>query len=90
MFIVAKPPKPFTYTAKNTARRQAVIADYNEEINALYNAVEESTQTSIPPPSDWSLGNITNFVRAVVSKVLLHTVQDDGDNFQHGCDRFVI
>ncbi|PCH43993.1 acetyl-CoA synthetase-like protein, partial [Wolfiporia cocos MD-104 SS10] len=74
MITVAKPSKLFMYTAKNTARRQAVINDYEEEINALYDIVEESTQSSIPPPSHWDIVSAIEFVRAVVVKVLGHTV----------------
>lgn len=49
MIIVAKPTKPFTYTAKNTARRQAILTDYSDDILAVYETVEESTQANIPP-----------------------------------------
>ncbi|KAH9934352.1 uncharacterized protein B0H18DRAFT_556620 [Fomitopsis serialis] len=86
MIIVAKPSKPFTYTAKSTARRQAVIDDYADEINVVYNKVEESTQSSIPPPSQWDILTTLDFVRAVINKVLVHRVEDDDDVFQHGCD----
>lgn len=89
MIIVAKPSKPFTYTAKSTARRQAVIADYEDEINAVYDKVEESTQSNIPPPAQWDVVSTTDFVRAVVNKVLRQTVNDDDDLFEHGCDRSV-
>ncbi|KZT01340.1 acetyl-CoA synthetase-like protein [Laetiporus sulphureus 93-53] len=86
MILVSKPSKPFTYTAKNTARRQAVIDDYEEEINAAYDLVEESTQSSIPPPRRWDIVTTTKFVRAVVSKISVHHVQDSDDLFEHGCD----
>ncbi|KZT66300.1 acetyl-CoA synthetase-like protein [Daedalea quercina L-15889] len=86
MILVAKPDKPFTYTAKNTARRQAVINDYEDEINALYDTVAESTQSSIPTPEVWDLVATTDFVREVVGKVLRSSVQDDDDLFQNGCD----
>ncbi|KAJ7819956.1 hypothetical protein B0H14DRAFT_3089317 [Mycena olivaceomarginata] len=39
MILVSKPNKPFTYTAKMTARRQAIITDYEDEIAELYDAV---------------------------------------------------
>ncbi|KZT66436.1 hypothetical protein DAEQUDRAFT_739999 [Daedalea quercina L-15889] len=86
MIIVAKPSKPFTYTAKGTVRRQAVIDEYSAEINSLYDQVEESTQFSIPPPSHWDVVTATGFVRSVISKVLVHSVGDDDDIFEHGCD----
>ncbi|KAI0070275.1 acetyl-CoA synthetase-like protein [Panus rudis PR-1116 ss-1] len=36
MILVVKPSKPFAYTVKNTARRQAIINEYESEIDALY------------------------------------------------------
>jgi hypothetical protein len=89
MIIVASPSKPFTYTAKNTARRQAIISDYEVEINAVYAAVEESTQADLPPPHDWGLSSTIPFVRAVVGRVLKHRVKDTDDIFQKGCDRYL-
>ncbi|KAH9840963.1 uncharacterized protein C8Q71DRAFT_854811 [Rhodofomes roseus] len=86
MILVSKPSKPFTYTAKGTARRQAIIIDYEPEIERLYQAIEESTQSSIAAPRQWDVVTTTDFVRAVVGKVLVHSVQDTDDLFQHGCD----
>lgn len=89
MIIVVNPSKPFQFTAKNTARRQAAINDYADEIKALYATVEESTQVELPPPSEWDIYSTTVFVRTVVRNVLKQEVGDHDDIFQHGCDRFV-
>ncbi|KAF8200278.1 hypothetical protein BJ912DRAFT_1020035 [Pholiota molesta] len=86
MILVAKPDKPFQYTAKSTARRQAIIKQYEDEIEAVYNAVEATTQANIPLPEEWNIISTTSFVRAVVNGVLVRYVQDDDDIFQHGCD----
>ncbi|KAI0926217.1 hypothetical protein AcV5_008731 [Taiwanofungus camphoratus] len=86
MILVAKPSKPFQYTAKGTVRRGVTLEDYKDEIDALYNAVEESAQSNIPPPARWDIGSATDFVRAVVGKVMVHAVQGGDDIFQHGCD----
>jgi hypothetical protein len=88
MILVAKPDKPFQYTAKSTARRQAIIKQYEDEIEAVYNAVEATTQANIPLPEEWNIISTTSFVRAVVNGVLVRYVQDDDDIFQHGCDRY--
>ncbi|KLO14348.1 acetyl-CoA synthetase-like protein [Schizopora paradoxa] len=40
MVLLAKPSKPFLYTAKNTTRRQAIIDEYEEEIDALYHQTQ--------------------------------------------------
>lgn len=87
MIIVTDPAKPFTYTAKNTLRRQAIVAEYDPEIEALYAAVDETTQADLSPPTSWDLPSTTDFVRAVVTRVLKQPVKDNDDIFQQSCDR---
>lgn len=87
MIVIAGPHKPFSYTAKGTTRRPIVIAEYADEIEAAYIAVEESSQTHVDPPADWNVEGSTEFARRVVTQVLGHEVTDDDDIFQHGCDR---
>lgn len=90
MIVVASPDKPLQYTAKNTARRQVIIKEYEAEIEALYRTVEETTQTQIGSPTKWSLSSIRLFVRNVVKNVIQYKqLADDQDFFQYGCDRFV-
>ena len=57
MITVSTPEKPFTYTAKNTPRRHAIIREYEPEIDALYAAVDESTQADIEPPHSWNFAS---------------------------------
>ena len=89
MIIVSKPSKPFQYTAKNTPRRQTIINEYEEEINALYDAIADSSQSEISAPRQWDLINTLDFVRSVVGKVLPQNLDDTVDIFQSGCDRLV-
>ncbi|KAI5119730.1 hypothetical protein M0805_008660 [Coniferiporia weirii] len=86
MIIVSSPSKPFSYTAKNTARRQFIIDDYEEEIEAAYKAVSESTRSDIPLPPNWELPHALDFVRSVTEKVMKRTVTVEVDIFQSGCD----
>lgn len=86
MIIVSSASKPFTFTAKNSVRRQAIIREYDEEIKALYTAVDETGRADIPSPIVWDLSGSLVFVRAVVHKVMKKEVSDEGDLFQHGCD----
>ncbi|KAF4612641.1 hypothetical protein D9613_011797 [Agrocybe pediades] len=86
MILVTKPSKPFQYTAKNTPRRHAMVNAYSEEIEAAYNAVADSAQAEISPPTEWDVLNTRNFVRSVVNKVLPQSIDDSADIFQHGCD----
>jgi thioester reductase-like protein len=85
MVVVASPSKPFVYTAKMTARRQAILKDYDNEINALYDAVEQTSQVDIPSPSEWTPSQSLDYVRRIVHKVMTQ-VADGIDIFQHGCD----
>lgn len=87
MILIASPSKPFTYTAKGTARRQAIIADYAEEIDTLYKAVAETTQSDIGAPDVWDLTHTLAFLRQSVTRVLAKDVGDEDDIFQYGCDR---
>lgn len=87
MIIIASPAKPFVYTAKMTARRQAILKDYEAEINALYDIIEQTSQVDIPLPVDWSPSQSFDYVRCVVHKVMAQKVADGVDIFQHGCDR---
>ena len=87
MLIVASPSKPFAYTAKMTARRQAILKDYDEEINALYDAMEQTSQSDIPLPVEWTPSQSLDYVRHIVHKVMSQEVADGVDIFQHGCDR---
>lgn len=87
MILVAIPSKPFEYTAKFSARRQAIIATYDAEIQALYDSVEETTQTDLAPPESWTIKSAKDFVRQLVNKVLKSPAADDDDIFQRGCDR---
>lgn len=86
MIIVSSPHKPFTYTAKNTARRQAILNDYEPEIEALYKAVDETSQPELEAPQSWDLEGTTEYVRTVVHKVMSFSVDDDDDIFRKGCD----
>lgn len=63
--------------------------EYEDDIDALYDAVDLSAQTSVTSPHEWSLTTAIDYVRLVVHKVIAHSVMDDDDIFQHGCDRCV-
>lgn len=87
MILVSSPRKPFVLTAKLTARRQAVIAEYEPEIDALYDAVDETAQAAKGFPNEWTEQNSLEFARNLINGVLKVPVKDDDDIFQHSCDR---
>lgn len=87
MILVSSPKKPFSLTAKLTARRQAIIAEYEPEIDALYDAVDETAQAVKYFPKEWTDQACLEFARDLVRSVLKVPVKDDDDIFQHSCDR---
>ncbi|KAJ8508691.1 hypothetical protein ONZ45_g9065 [Pleurotus djamor] len=86
MIIVTNPLKPLEFTPKGTPRRQVCLASYAAEIDALYDAVEESSQKNIQPPQEWSPAATLEFTRKVVNSVMVTPISDDEDMFQSGCD----
>lgn len=88
MIVLAIPSKPFTFTGKGSIRKSAVVADYADEIEAAYTAVEAGTSANVDAPATWTKETATDFVRAVVLKVLESKVEDNDDIFQHGADRY--
>ena len=88
MILVSSPKKPFVLTVKLTIRRQAVIAEYGPEIDALYDAVDETAQAVKYFPNEWTEQTSLEFARNLIGNVLKVSVEDDDDIFQHSCDRF--
>ncbi|EJC99755.1 acetyl-CoA synthetase-like protein [Fomitiporia mediterranea MF3/22] len=92
MIIVTSPEKPFEYTPKRTLRRQRILDAYAVEIDAVYAAVEESAQTDIGTPKDWSESSVLEFVRNVVAHTMktqkrnVQTFGDEADLFEYGLD----
>ncbi|KAF8216298.1 hypothetical protein K438DRAFT_1796975 [Mycena galopus ATCC 62051] len=86
MILVAQPNKPFSYTAKMTPRRLAVIGDYEKEISVLYDTVEDTASLNIPPLVNWDADSILDFVRHAIHSVVTNSLGDDDDIFHHGCD----
>lgn len=85
MILVASPSKAFVFTPKGTPRRAKIIADYEREIEGVYDALEEMSEYEAP--SDWSSENTLRFVTTVVEGVLKHAVKESEDIFESGCDR---
>ncbi|KAK0238145.1 hypothetical protein EDD85DRAFT_921521 [Armillaria nabsnona] len=86
MVLVSSPSKPFTYTTKNTARRLPVIEDYEDEIQALYDTVEDNILPDILSPCEWNATSVVGFIRAVVRHILKQPLSDEDDLFEYGCD----
>ncbi|KAF9025156.1 NRPS-like enzyme [Hymenopellis radicata] len=85
MILVANPSKPFEYTSKGSLRRGAIVDRYHDEIEGIYNAVDDISHAEAAPP-EWDLKNITIFVRGIVHDVLSPSVMDDMNIFDAGGD----
>ncbi|KAK0205437.1 acetyl-CoA synthetase-like protein [Desarmillaria ectypa] len=84
MIIFSDPSKPFSFNEKGLPKRAVVLKEYESEIEALYDTVEDSVE--IDPPLSWSPIASLAFIRAVVNNTLNHPVDDNDDIFEHGCD----
>ena len=89
MVIVTSPEKPFPYNIKGYPRRKWILKDYQEEISALYAAVEETAQSDVAAPAAWDEDSTRTFLRTVVERVLKKSIPDDADFFRNGCDRYI-
>jgi hypothetical protein len=88
MIIVTEDSKPMELTAKGTARRNYMLKRYEEEIDSLYKLVDSISDSGPSPPTEWTPDKTLRFVRAVVLHFLEHSVADQDDLFQQGCDRY--
>ena len=86
MLIIARPDKPFTFTGKGSIRRSAAVVDYQEEIEATYQAMEYAPSADLETPSDWTQGNTLHFIRELVSTIMQAEISSDADIFQNGAD----
>ncbi|CDO73876.1 hypothetical protein BN946_scf185016.g33 [Trametes cinnabarina] len=86
MILVADPAKPFHYNVKGLLRRKFILEDYKEEIDALYNEVENSSSSDVEAPVVWDDLATLEFVRRVVHDTLGHVISDKADIFRSGGD----
>ncbi|KAI0357816.1 acetyl-CoA synthetase-like protein [Trametes cingulata] len=86
MILVASPSKPFQFNVKGLPRRAIILAQYQEEIEALYREVEESAQSDLRRPETWDASSTLSFIRAVVEHTLDRSIPDDADIFRNGGD----
>ncbi len=89
MIIVTHPSKPFTFTAKGTPRRQAILTAYSKEIDTAYEAVDKTFVSNIPAPQKWIIDDITGWIRRIVQSLLRTDAQisDTQNFFAVGVDR---
>ncbi|SJL14871.1 uncharacterized protein ARMOST_18346 [Armillaria ostoyae] len=86
MILIAKPSKPFEFTAKGTLRRNAILKAYEQEIEDLYKAIDSVSQTDVVIPQLWTLKNVMTMIRDIVTAVFERKVGDTDDIFVVGGD----
>ncbi|KAF8998105.1 hypothetical protein BDQ17DRAFT_1362450 [Cyathus striatus] len=89
MIIIAGSNRPFDCTDKRYPKRHAIIREYKEEIEKLYNGTDVEIITddydmSIGDGSD--LNTVKDFIRSVVSLTMSRTIRDDDNIFSCGAD----
>ncbi|SJL14868.1 uncharacterized protein ARMOST_18343 [Armillaria ostoyae] len=89
MVLVAKPSKPFEFTAKGTLRRNAILKAYEQEIEDLYKAVDGVSQTDVVIPQLWTLKNVMTMIREIVTAIFERKVDDTDDIFVAGGDSLI-
>ncbi|KAF5351512.1 hypothetical protein D9758_007194 [Tetrapyrgos nigripes] len=88
MILVTHPDKPFQRTPKGSPKRNAVLKDYAEEIEAAYTAFDESSQTQFDPPKSWNAEDCISFIHVAFQSIMKGDSElgDEDDIFQRGCD----
>lgn len=86
MILVARPAKPFEFTAKGTPRRNAILETYKEEIEMLYKNLDQMLPTDVVIPPQWSLKDTTALIRDIVQALLERDIGDTDDIFIAGGD----
>ncbi|KAJ5444672.1 acetyl-CoA synthetase-like protein [Penicillium daleae] len=64
---LASNAKPFKTTAKGTVQRQAILRDYEQEINAIYDA-DSAFDLDVPFPETTDRSSIVKYVHQIVSR----------------------
>lgn len=92
MILFAAPAKSFIYTPLSPARvnRRDTLAEYNDEINALYKTIAQAAHMALKPPKIWSPKNSLTYVRGIIVAVLGKRLDDDADLFNYGTDRYAL
>ena len=86
MILIASPKKPFVLNSKGSAKRDAMLAAYDDEITNLFSASRDILPTA--SPGTWDKATTVAFVRRSVESVMgVEAIPIDDDIFSIGCDR---
>ncbi|KAJ6538443.1 hypothetical protein DFH09DRAFT_1398139 [Mycena vulgaris] len=87
MIVLAKPSRPFQVTAKGTPRRQAILDDYTQDIDAAYTAFDNAAPSAIPQArGEISMNDALEIVRGHVRTNVGPSISDQDNIFDVGAD----
>ncbi|KAJ7656826.1 putative aminoadipate reductase [Mycena polygramma] len=88
MILVTQPGRPMVRAPKGTVIKKPTIASYKREIEELYDTIEASGNTSseIEPPSSWTAGDLTTWLKTHASSVANRDIHGGHDLFEQGFD----
>ncbi|KAJ7642621.1 hypothetical protein DFH06DRAFT_1214012 [Mycena polygramma] len=87
MIILATPSRPFHLTPKGTPRRQAILADYAQDIDEAYAAFDRSApSTGLQGRRDVTMAQALEIVQGHVRTNVGLTVSDNENIFDAGAD----
>ncbi|KAJ6475669.1 hypothetical protein DFH09DRAFT_446189 [Mycena vulgaris] len=87
MIVLAKPSRPFQVTAKGTPRRQAILDDYTQDIDAAYTAFDNTAPSAVPQArGEISMNDALEIVRGHVRTNVGPSISDQDNIFNAGAD----
>jgi hypothetical protein len=89
MILLATPSRPFQVTAKGTPRRQAILEDYAQDIDAAYVAFNRVSARGDPQVhGSISVNDALEIVRGQVHTNVRPSISDNENLFDAGMDRY--
>ncbi|KAJ7761623.1 hypothetical protein DFH07DRAFT_771484 [Mycena maculata] len=88
MILATRPGKPMIWAPKGTMVRKATIALYTEDIEALYNLIEDSRDAAgeVEPPASWTPRDIKPLLIAHARLRADREIRGDQNLFEQGFD----
>lgn len=89
MIVLATPSRSFQVTAKGTPRRQAILEDYAQDIDAAYVAFNRAAALAGPQVhGKISVDDALEIVRQQVHTNVRPSISDNENLFDAGADRY--
>ncbi|KAJ6507610.1 hypothetical protein DFH09DRAFT_1437030 [Mycena vulgaris] len=87
MIVLANPSRPFQVTAKGTLRRQAILEDYAQDIDAVYTSFDSAAPSVVTQArGEISMNDVLEIVRGHVRANINPSISDNDNIFDAGAD----